>query len=67
MQVHIEKESSIQHCVKIGHLVILNAVQDIEDIQGKEQWKVIVYAIPEDWHNKSINESAGSLFRAITQ
>ena len=53
--------------MKIGHLVILNAIQDIEDIQGKEQWKVIVYAIPEDWNNKSISESAGNLFRAITQ
>ena len=26
----------IQRGMKIGHLVILNAVQDIEDIQGQE-------------------------------
>ena len=25
--------------MKIGHQVILNAVQDIEDIKGKEKWK----------------------------
>ena len=25
-----------------------------EDIQGKEEWKVILQAIPEDWNNKSI-------------
>ena len=26
----------IQRGMKIGHLVVLNAVQDIEDIQGQE-------------------------------
>ena len=29
--------------MKIGLPVILNAIQDIEDIQGKEQWKEIVH------------------------
>ena len=39
--------------MKIGHLVILNAVQDKEDIQGHELWKEIVHN-SEDWKNKRI-------------
>ena len=43
----------MQRGMKIGHLVILNTVQDIEDIQGQNYWKEIVHN-PEDWKNKSI-------------
>ena len=35
--------------MKIGHLVILIAVQDIEDIQGGD-----CTHNPENWNNKSI-------------
>ena len=45
--------------MKIGHLVILNAVQDIEDIQGKEQWKEIVHTILRIGIIRALNESAG--------
>ena len=39
----------------IGHLVILNAVQDIEDIQGHAGiMEGDCTHNPEDWNNKSI-------------
>ena len=53
--------------MKIGHLVILNTVQDIEDIQGQEQWKEIVHTILRIGKIRALNESAGRLFRAATQ
>ena len=53
--------------MKIGHLVILNAVQDIEDIQGQEKWKEIVHTILRIGKIRALNESAGRLFRAATQ
>ena len=53
--------------MEIGHLAILNAVKDIEDIQGKEFWKVIVRAILRIGIIRALNESAGRLFRAATQ
>ena len=46
--------------MKIGHLVILNAVQDIEDIQGQEQWKEIVHTILRIGKIRALNESAGT-------
>ena len=53
--------------MKIGHLVILNAEQDIEDIQGQEEWKEIVHTILRIGIIRALNESAGSLFRAASQ
>ena len=53
--------------MEIGHLAIFNAVKDIEDIQGKELWKVIVRAILRIGIIRALNESAGRLFRAATQ
>ena len=53
--------------MKIGHLVIFNAVQDIEDIQGQELWKEIVHTILRIGKIRALNESAGRLFRAATQ
>ena len=50
--------------MKIGHLVILNAVQEIKDIQGQEQWKEIVHTILRIRVIRALNESAGRLFRA---
>ena len=32
----VYRKQKLQRGMKIGHLVILNAVQDIEDIQGQE-------------------------------
>ena len=42
--------------MKIGHLVILNAVQDIEDIQGQEYWKYIVHTILRIGIIRALNE-----------
>ena len=53
--------------MKIGHLVILNAVQDIEDIQGQEWWKKIVHTILRIRIIRALNESAGRLLRAAAQ
>ena len=53
--------------MKIGHLLILNAVQDIEDIQGQESWKEIEHTILRIGIIRALNESAGTLFRAATQ
>ena len=50
--------------MKIGHLVILNVVQDIEDIQGQDR---IVPTILRFGILKELNESAGRLLRAATQ
>ena len=36
MSTGIKKADVIQRGMKIGHLLILNAVQDIEDIHGQE-------------------------------
>ena len=47
----------------IGHLVILNSVQEIKDIQGQE-WKEIVHTILRIGIIRAFNESAGRLFRA---
>ena len=45
----------------------LNAVQDIEDIQGKEKWKKIVHTILRIGIIRALNESVGRLFKAATQ
>ena len=36
MSTEIKKAGVIQRYMKIGHCVILNVVQDIDDIQGKK-------------------------------
>ena len=52
--VSIEKAEVIQRCMEIGHIVILNAVQDIEDIQEKEYgWRLYIHCT-EDWNDNSI-------------
>ena len=53
--------------MRIGHLVILNAVQDIEDIQGQENWKEIVHTMLMIGIIRALNESAGRLLRAAIQ
>ena len=50
--------------MKIGHLLILNAVQDIKDIQGQEKWKEIVHTILRIGIIRALNESAGGPFNS---
>ena len=52
--------------MKTGHLVILNAVQDIEDIQGQELWKEMD-TILRIGIISALNESVGGHFRAAMQ
>ena len=50
---------------KFGYLVILNALRDIVDIQGKEQWKMIIHVILRIGIIRALNERAGRLFKAV--
>ena len=47
--------------------MILNVIQDIVDIQGKEKWKVVIHAIMRIGIIRALNESAGRLFRVAIQ
>ena len=58
----IKKAEVKQRGMKIGHLVIVNAVQDIEDIQGQENWKEIVHTILRIGIIRALNESVGRPF-----
>ena len=50
--------------MKIIHLVIFNAIQDIEDIEGKGQWMEIVHKTLRIGIIRALNESANRLLRA---